>query len=56
MTLIKSLTRIKYEHLRDTDQPAPMSLCYQVIEDFERAKLGARGAEEAVAGEDVEME
>jgi hypothetical protein len=54
MTLIKSLTRIKYEHLRDTDQPAPMSLCYQVIEDFERAKLGARGAEDT--GEDVEME
>lgn len=39
MDLIKTLTRIKYMHVRDTGEPAPDSLCYDAIEDYERKIL-----------------
>ena len=39
MNLIKTLTRLKYIHVRDTGEPAPDSICYDAIENYERGLL-----------------
>ena len=39
MKLIKDLTRIKYLHLREKGESAPLDMCYEVIEEFERERL-----------------
>ncbi|ORX39968.1 RNA polymerase III transcription factor IIIC subunit-domain-containing protein [Kockovaella imperatae] len=43
--LIKALTRIKFTHIRDNDEPAPDSICFQAIEDFEAAMLEGKSGE-----------
>ncbi|WWD15997.1 hypothetical protein CI109_100421 [Kwoniella shandongensis] len=45
-TLIKTMVRIKYMYMWETSQPAPDSLCYGAIEDYERGLLGRDDEEE----------
>ena len=53
MVLIKALVRIKYVHIRETGQPAPDSLCHDVIEDYHRALLGEGEQEKEGDGQNL---
>ena len=50
--LIKALTRIKYNHVREKDEPAPDSLCFQTIENYEKEKASLEQTDETDSEED----
>jgi hypothetical protein len=33
------MTRVKFEYVKKTNEPAPDSLCYGMIEEFERNRV-----------------
>lgn len=43
LDLIKAMTRVKFEYIKKMNEPAPDSLCYGMIEEFERGKSGRGG-------------